>query len=318
MNYVKESVAGLTKAKERRHVVAGIGEVLWDLLPFGPPEIGGAPANFVYHMAILGAESHLFSAVGNDTLGHDLVLLLESKGLNAGHIVFASAPTGTVSVAIDPKGKPRYHITDNVAWDMIPCGEQAEFQAGMLDAVCFGTLAQRSERSRASIRRILGLTKPDCIKVLDINLREGYFHRELLESSLELSTILKLSDEELPVVCRLLGSPVDETAALDFLIRNFNLRAVALTKGAMGCRIVMRGEDISVPGIRIDKIIDTVGAGDSFTAMLTMGLLGNWPTRLIAERANRLAAFVCSRHGGMPAVPKSSLASIMHEFDSAL
>lgn len=287
----------------RRPVVAGIGEVLWDIFPGALRTIGGAPANVAYHAAALGAESHLLSAVGNDADGRELLRRLEAKGLQVGNVVSVARPTGTVSVELDAHGKPEYRIAENVAWDMIPCETRTEALARRLDAICFGTIAQRAERSAASIRRILDLTRADCIKVFDVNLRGGYCGRELLASSLERADVFKLSDEELPVVCRLLDVPSGEDAALDFFLRNFKLRLVALTKGSEGCRMVTRDEDVNVPGVRLTRMADTVGAGDAFTAMLTIGLLENRPLRRIAGQANRLAAFVCSRPGGMPAVP---------------
>ncbi|MCG2660065.1 MAG: carbohydrate kinase [Kiritimatiellae bacterium] len=298
-------------AEGKRFVVAGVGEALWDILPAGS-RVGGAPANFAYHAAILGAESHVVSAVGDDALGCELRNFLEAQGLYTRTLsVIPSAPTGTVSVSLAQDGKPRYHVADDSAWDKITFGEQEESLAGRLDAVCFGTLAQRSKTSRAAIRRFLTLTRPGCLRILDVNLRGEYFDGDLIGASIKLANILKLNDEELPVMCRLLGVPGDENAALPFLLKNFNLRLVALTKGAEGCRVVTRNEDVHAAGAPIGRIADTVGAGDSFAAMLAMGLLEQWPPALIAARSNRLAAFVCSMPGGMPVIPANVLGAII-------
>ena len=296
--------------KEKRFVVAGIGEVLWDLLPSGPRP-GGAPANFAYHAAVLGAESHVISAVGDDAPGRKLMNLLGSKGLGVRSLsVLARRPTGSVSVTLDAAGQPRYAIAGEVAWDFLPFTEQTEFLAARLDAICFGTIAQRSETSRESIRRTLLSTKPACLRILDVNLRAGCFDETLIRSSLALASVLKLNDEELPVVSRLLGAPAGEDAALRFLLEQFPLQLIALTKGARGCRLQTPDRDSSCPGETVTRMKSSVGAGDAFAAALVMGLLTRRPLELLTAQANRLAAFVCSKAGGMPTIPQALVKTI--------
>ena len=306
----KTETTGSPVRPERPFVVTGIGEVLWDLLPAGR-RLGGAPANFACHVARLGVESYLVSAVGDDALGKEAHRVLAVSGVSTRHLaVLSTVPTGTVGVQLSPAGIPRYQIVEKVAWDLIRCDEAETRLASRVDAACFGTLAQRAPNSRAAIRHFLALTPPGCLRILDINLRGNYFDGDLIRSSLELTNILKLNNEELPIVCRLLGGPDGEDAGLAFLLRNFGLRLVALTKGAAGCRIITPDQDVQVPGVPVARIADTVGAGDSFTAMLAIGLLARWPLTLIAERANRLAAFVCSQPGGMPVIPENVLQTI--------
>lgn len=301
---------GVVNETEKHFIVAGIGEVLWDLLPSGPRP-GGAPANFAYHAAALGAESHVISAVGDDAPGRKLTRLLASKGLGVLSLSVLARPlTGSVRVALDAAGQPRYAIAADVAWDFLPFTKRTASLAARLDAICYGTIAQRSETSRESICRTLLSTKSACLRILDVNLRAGGFDEKLIRSSLALASVLKLNDEELPIVGRLLGAPAGEDAALRFLLARFSLQLIALTKGARGCRLLTRDRDLSCPGETVARMRSSVGAGDAFAAALAMGLLMRRPLAVIAAHANRLAAFVCSRAGGMPAIPQALVESI--------
>ncbi len=283
----------------RRFKVTGLGELLWDLLPNGP-RLGGAPANFAYHVHQLGAATTLVSCVGKDKLGEELLSQLESIGLDIRHIITCSKyPTGTVSVLLNSQGKPTYQIHENVAWDNISWKNAMKSVAIKTDAVCFGTLAQRSALSRKTIQRFLTSTRKECLRVYDINLRQTYYTREIIETSLRLANILKLNDEELSIICELLSINGKENERLSILLKKYELQYIALTKGARGS-VLMTPERIYVhKGVRLKKIVDTVGAGDSFTAALVMGILRHNSLEDISEAANALASSVCRHSGAM-------------------
>ena len=282
-------------------VVVGIGELLWDMLPAGK-QLGGAPANFAYHARAMGTDAIVVSCVGDDALGREILNRLGALGLDRRYVaVHPSAPTGTVEVRLDDKGVPDFIIRRDVAWDCIPMSEGMVELARRADAVCFGSLAQRGEVSRRTIGEFLKATGEGCLRVFDINLRQTFFSKEVVEESLGAADVLKLNDAELPVVARLLGLAESEREAMEGLMGRYGLRMVALTRGGEGSRLYVPGKVFEHPGYRAE-VVDTVGAGDAFTAALTVGLLrGEEPGR-INERANRLASFVCSKSGGTPEI----------------
>lgn len=282
--------------------VVGIGELLWDLLPDGR-QMGGAPANFAFHAQALGASSMIISAVGDDRSGREILEELGRRRLErSGIAVLSGAPTGTVTVALDAGGIPHYTIHEGVAWDVIPWTAGLRDLAARADAVCFGSLAQRSPASRTTIDAFLDATRPDCLRVLDLNLRQTYFSRDLVAGLLGRATVLKLNEEELETVSRMLPLPGSESQALAGLLEAYPLSLIALTKGPSGSRLFGRGVDIIHPGQPVETA-DTVGAGDAFTAALVTGMLRHksWPE--IGERANRIAGYVCSRKGAWPDLP---------------
>jgi fructokinase len=283
--------------------VVGIGEVLWDLLP-GGRQLGGAPANFAYHAHALGAEARVVSRVGSDELGRELLLRLEQLGLLTDAVeVDPTAPTGTVTVEIKADGQPQFTIHENVAWDRI-AGEAAGRRAvAAADALCFGTLAQRSEVSRRSIRTLLGAAPAASLRILDMNLRQEYYSREIIEESLTLANILKVNETELERLAEMFGLPGDEHQRIAELARCFQLRLVAYTRGERGSLLHSEGCWSEQPGVPV-KVVDTVGAGDSFTAAVALGMLAGWPMDEINRRASAVAAFVCSQPGGTPELPE--------------
>lgn len=287
-----------------RPVIVGLGELLWDLFPTGK-KMGGAPANFAYHAGALGAEAFVVTCVGKDELGKEILESLGKHGLDLRYVETTSLyPTGKVSIELDKKGKPNFTIHENAAWDHISCSPDILALAGRADAVCFGSLAQRSPVSRDTIRRFLLHTDPDeCLRVFDINLRQSYYSEEVIRESLGMCRMLKLNDEELPVVCRILGIEGAESDTLETLAEQFDLRAVALTKGDKGSTILTNQGMATHPGFKPERIADTVGAGDAFTASLVMGLLRGDDPDTICRNANRLAGYVCSREGAMPPIP---------------
>jgi len=289
--------------EETGPLTVGLGEILWDLLP-GGKQLGGAPANFAYHANALGGSGVVASAIGDDALGQEISDVLGEYGLDLRYIAIdADHLTGRVTVDLDAAGKPRYVIHTDVAWDYIPMTSMLEDLAGRADAVCFGSLAQRSERSRHTIGRVLEGTRAECLRVFDINLRQAFYNEEIVRRSLDRADVLKLNDEELVVVARMLGLGGTEAEQLDRLLASFPLRAVALTKGAHGCMLRTRDERVEHRGFVPEAIGDTVGAGDAFTAALVLGLLANRPLAAIAEHANRVASYVCTQRGAMPPIP---------------
>jgi fructokinase len=287
----------------RRYFCIGLGEVLWDLLP-GGRQLGGAPANFAYHAHALGAESLVVSRVGRDDLGRDLVEHLNALGLvTSGISVDPAAPTGIVSVTLDPTGQPTYTIHTDVAWDFLEAGPEVLRAAAGADAVCFGTLAQRHPVARDSIRRVLQATRPEALRIFDINLRQRFWSREVIVESLALANVLKLNDEELPILMDLLGWPCeDDQGLMARLAQRFDLRAVALTRGARGSLLWTADRSWNWPGSDL-KVADTVGAGDSYTAALALGLLSGKSPEDILRIAHRVADFVCTQPGATPPMP---------------
>ncbi len=280
--------------------VAGIGELLWDVFPEGK-KLGGAPANFAYHCKTFAQDSFPVSCLGDDDSGREILAALEGHDVDVSFIAMDSVhPTGTVSVEVDKNGKPEYIIHEDVAWDNIPLTEEMITLAKKTDAVCFGSLAQRSKTSRQTIGRFLQATKTDCIKIYDINLRQHYYSGDLIEEMLELSTVLKLNDEELPVVAELLGISGREKTLVEKIASRYSLDLVALTKGHAGSCLYQGGRYSEHDGYDT-KVVDTVGAGDSFTAVLAGGLLLNYDLDKINDLANKTAAYVCSQPGAMPA-----------------
>lgn len=289
-------------AKPRKPVVVGIGEVLWDLLPEGR-RLGGAPANFAFHAQQQGTTAFAVSAVGDDYDGQAIIDELVSRGLATEYIAMVSAySTGTVSVELSD-GIPSYKIHAPVAWDFIPWGEHLKTLAGLADAVCFGTLAQRNESSSATIQRFLTHTRPDCLKVFDVNLRQNFYNPELIETSLKLCDLLKISDEELPKVADLFGLNGTEDSIAAELLKMYNLIYLVLTKGKDGGILYYKDKVERVPAYDYGPRVDTVGCGDSFTSALTVGLLLGLPAEEAMTHASRIAGLVCASHGAMPDIP---------------
>ena len=282
--------------------VVGIGELLWDLLPTGA-QIGGAPANFSYHARALGAEARTISRVGDDTLGHELLAQLTALGVSTECVQLdASMPTGTVAVELDADGQPCYDIRANVAWDHMQADAASMHAAASADALCFGTLAQRDPVSRVAIRKLVGTSPSDALRVLDVNLRQDYFSRVLIEESLQLATVLKVNDVELPKLAMMFDLRGDVRAQLEQIAERWQLNAVALTRGDKGSVLLTAHEYSEHPGVHVD-VRDTIGAGDAFTAAMTIGLLSGWALDDVNVHANQVAAYVASCSGGTPPLP---------------
>ena len=286
-----------------KYKMLAIGEVLWDLLPSGR-QLGGAPANFAYHAHALGADARLVTRVGDDALGREVLERFRLLGLPTDTIaVDAAAPTGTVSVELGPGGQPQFTIHENVAWDRITADETALAAAADADTVCFGSLAQRSEPARRAVRLLVAATRSGAFRIFDVNLRPPFVDRDVIEGSLVLANVLKLNDLELSVLAEMFGLPGGAEEGMEELARRYELSLVALTRGASGSLLLAGGRRSDHPGLPVEVLCDTVGAGDAFTAALAVGLLAGRTLDEINRHANEVAAFVCSRPGGTPALP---------------
>ena len=284
--------------------IVGMGEALWDILPSGK-KIGGAPANFAYHVSQFGLNSCVVSAVGNDALGDEIVTNLTEKGLNLkiAHVPFK---TGTVQVEMDDVGVPQYVINENVAWDNIPFTPELEELAKNTKAVCYGSLAQRCPVSRNTIHRFLDAMPDDDdrLRVFDINLRQGFYSEEIISDSISRCNILKINDEELVTVSRIFGYPgINLKDKCWILLGKYNLKMLILTCGVNGSYVFTPGS-ISFLPTPVVKVEDTVGAGDSFTAAFVSSILKGCPIKEAHNRAVQTSAYVCTQSGAMPVLPE--------------
>lgn len=294
--------------------VIGLGEILWDVYE-DKALLGGAPANFATHASSLHACGTIASAVGADDLGRRALNALRERSLDTSLIaVDPRHPTGTVQVSLDGMGQPTYAFADAVAWDFLECSPDWLEVASTCNAVCFGTLAQRSPHGRRAIASFLEGTSHECWRVFDVNLRQHFYDAESIHRSLAVSNMLKLNDEELPVVGRLLGMEFnDEVAfqephsratrsAIEAMVAEYPLQCVALTLGSRGSWVWLEGDWDFQPPIEVEAI-DTVGAGDAFSAALVMGLLEGISLDRLHRRAARIAAYVCTQRGAVPPLP---------------
>lgn len=288
----------------KNNVVVGMGEALWDVLPEGK-KIGGAPANFAYHVSQFGLESCAVSAVGDDILGAELLENFNHKGVKY-LIETVPYPTGTVQVEIDQAGIPQYEIKENVAWDNIPYTAKLENLAQRTKAVCFGSLAQRNVVSRNTINRFLDAIpeENEAVVVFDINLRQGFYNKDIICNSMQRCNILKINDEELVAVSRMFGYPgIDLQDKCWILLGKYNLKMLILTCGINGSYVFTPGNVSFQPTPKVE-VADTVGAGDSFTAAFIASLLKGLPVAEAHRKAVETSAYVCTCQGAMPTLPE--------------
>jgi fructokinase len=287
--------------------VVGLGEVLWDHLPERIC-LGGAPANFAYITTLMGDQGIVASRVGEDSLGLEALRRMEELGLNIDHVqTDQKRPTGTVKVEVDGQGLARFEIAHPVAWDSLQWTPDWQHLAENVDAVCFGSLAQRSDQSRATIRHFLETTSPRTVRIFDVNLRQCYYSQEVLSESMRLADIVKLNDEELPKIMTLNKVPhKDEISSAQWLIRTHELKLVCITRGGRGSLLVQGRDSSEHPGFRV-RVADTVGSGDAFTAGLVHEYLHGASLGLMNEVANLVGAWVASEVGAMPAPKRGAL-----------
>lgn len=282
------------------YTVVGIGEILWDFLPTGS-QIGGAPCNLSFHARALGDNGVILSRVGADALGETALKMLGRAGVDVSHVQRdGEASTGTVSVSLDRHRHPNFLITPDVAWDRMEWTDEWLGVAGAADAVCFGTLAQRSPTSREAIRAFIGATRPDCLVAFDVNLRQFFYTSEIIRSSLEAADICKMNEQELPTVAATLKIPVTTAAETARRIaEEFDLRCVAVTRGENGSLLVSEDEIAEHPGFQVE-VQDTVGAGDAFTAGFIHGMLRGMSLADVSQVAAERGAWVAASKGAMP------------------
>ena len=285
-------------------VIVGMGEALWDVLPEGK-KIGGAPANFAYHVSQFGFDSRIVSAVGEDTDGTEIMDVFQKKALKT-MIARVPYPTGTVQVTLDAVGVPCYDIKEAVAWDNIPFTDELKSLALNTRAVCFGSLAQRSQVSRDTIKRFRD-AMPDLdgnLKIFDVNLRQGFYTKEILCDSMSRCNVLKINDEELVVISRIFDYPgIDLQDKCWILLAKYNLKMLILTCGTNGSYVFTPGV-VSFQETPRVAVADTVGAGDSFTAAFTSAVLAGKPVQEAHKLAVEVSAFVCTQSGAMPKLPE--------------
>lgn len=281
-------------------LVVGMGEALWDMLPEGR-KLGGAPANFAYHVSQFGLDSRVVSAVGDDELGNEILANFAEKQLDC-QIEKVTYPTGTVQVTLDEKGVPCYEIKEGVAWDNIPYTPALENLAKQTHAVCFGSLAQRNAVSRETINRFIDQMPEDenVLKIFDINLRQHFYSKELIEASLKKSNVLKINDEELVVVGEMFGfADIDFQDKCWVLLAKYNLKMLILTCGTEGSYVFTPGEVSFLETPQV-QVADTVGAGDSFTGAFVAAILSGKTVKDAHRLAVDVSAFVCTQNGAMP------------------
>ena len=278
-------------------VVVGIGELLWDVFPTGK-RAGGAPINFVYHASQLGAQGYAISAVGADDLGREIL-----QELDKNHIRYfcetVPYPTGRVQVTLTD-GQPSYHIIENVAWDHILPSPKAEEIIGKADAVCFGTLALRHEDSRRTITELVDKAPSHALRFFDVNLRQHYYSKELIEQLLQKANAFKINDEEITVLAQLFGLKGGEDELCRWFLETYRLRYVVLTAGSKYSVIYSPTETSRLDTPHV-TVADTVGAGDSFSGAFVAGILTGQTVRQAHEQAVKTAAFVCTKTGAWPA-----------------
>ena len=288
----------------KRYVV-GLGEVLWDVLPDGK-KLGGAPANFAYHAGQFGLDTLAVSALGKDALADETIAALDERGLKY-LLPRVDYPTGTVQVTLTVDGIPTYEIKENVAWDNIPYTPELAEIASNCRAVCFGSLAQRNVTSWATIRQFLDNTPADCLKVFDINLRQQFYTKDVIEESLKRCNILKINDEELVVIKRMYGyDDLDMRGICEKILADYQLKMLVLTCGTNGSYVFAPGLTSFQETPKV-KVADTVGAGDSFTGSFCASILHGKSLEEAHRKAVAVSAFVCTQNGAMPKYPEDLL-----------
>jgi fructokinase len=293
------------------HVIVGLGELLWDMLPNGK-QLGGAPANFAYHARMLGNQGIIASRIGADDLGKEILSRLGTLKLRTDSIQTDELmPTGTVAVEVKEKKQPIYTITEDAAWDCLEWTDPWEALAKQAKAVCFGSLAQRTTQSRVTIRRFLRAMSPGAVRIFDVNLRQFFYTTEIIHDSLLLADIAKLNEQELPQVMRVLGLKSGNLKAnVRTLLETYGLKMVCLTRGHLGCMLANEKQVIENQGFKI-RVADTVGAGDAFTAAMVHHFLKGTSLEKTAQAANRLGSYVASQNGATPQIDKNILNQVI-------
>lgn len=289
-------------------VIVGLGEILWDIFPSGK-KFGGAPANFACSAAALAdgrVDVLMVSAVGKDPLGDSALAALQERAVQTHAVDRVDRPTGSVLIQLDPDGVATYEFASEIAWDAWQWSNRLSDVAKETDAVCFGTLAQRSDQSRQTIQRFVREIPASALKIFDINLRSPFYNDDVIRQSLELANVLKLNDDELPLLAKLSGAEGSAVQQLQTIRQHHDLNIVALTRGAAGALLICGDEVDDCPGVPTD-VVDTVGAGDAYTAAMMLGLLAGSELSHINLQACKTAAYVCSQPGATPSFPANQI-----------
>ena len=296
----------------KRHTIVGLGELVWDLLPSGK-QLGGAPANFAYAAQLLGNRGIVASRIGKDSLGNETLEQLSKLGLDVSFLqIDPVCRTGIVNVQVDLGGQPTFNIAESVAWDSLQWKSAWRALAEHADAVCFGSLAQRSARSRKTILSFLRAVRPGTARIFDVNLRQHFYSAEVISESLKLADIVKLNHEELPRVMEILALDTgDEESSARRLLHACGAKLVCITRGAHGSLLVNLAGIAEHPGFRV-PVADTVGAGDAFTAALVHHFLRGASLRVMNAAANRMGAWVASEAGATPVASAELLAPVLN------
>lgn len=286
-----------------KNYIVGLGEILWDVLPEGK-KLGGAPANFAWHMCQFGLNGCAVSAIGDDRLGEEILDRLAEKNMYV-CLEKTPYPTGSVIVELDDEGVPRYDIKQGVTYDNLPWTKNIEEIARETRAVCFGSLAQRNPVSRETIYHFLDTmpSREETLRIFDINLRQEFYSKEVIRDSLRRCNILKINDEELVTISRMFGYPgIDLENKCWIILAKYNLKMLILTCGVNGSYVFTPGV-VSFQHTPKVKVADTVGAGDSFTAAFCASILKGMSIPEAHERAVKVSAYVCTQNGAMPILP---------------
>lgn len=286
--------------KPPKYTIVGLGELLWDLFP-GKKQLGGAPANFSYMTHLLGDTGIIASRLGNDALGAEAREALDRLQIDASNVQTDSAhPTGTVVVQLAADGQPSYQIIEPVAWDFLEWTPEWQHLARDADAVCFGSLSQRSRISHETVRTFLRWTEPTALRIFDVTLRQNFYSRIILEESIQFANIIKCNEEELSALVQVFGSSAKTIdAAAHWLLGSYDVELVCVTRGARGSLLFSRRGTDTHPGLRV-QVVDTVGAGDAFAAALVHHYLRGSSLQTINEAANQMGAWVASQAGATP------------------
>lgn len=283
--------------QEKKALCIGLGEVLFDLLPDGP-KLGGAPANFAYAARALGMDGRIISAVGDDELGKEAERLLSDKGL-PGILPVVDRPTGNVLVTFHGKGIPSYEFAAQPAYECVPYTEELQKLAAETDICCFGTMAQWGKTTHETILRFLDAMRPESWRIFDVNLRGHFYNEEIIERSLRRVNAVKCNEQELPILAEYAGLPAASADTYQEYLEQLGVHCFMYTEGAKQSTVYYKGEK-SILSTPKDDVVDTVGAGDSFTAALIVSLHKGLPLSKAHERAIAVSTFVCTQHGGMP------------------
>lgn len=286
----------------KRYTIVGLGEVLLDIFA-SHKQLGGAPANFAYMCGLLGDEGCVASRIGIDPLGSELLERLGALEIPTSYVQLDDAhPTGTVKVDVAADGQPRFDITRWVAWDFLAWTAEWKALARRADAVCFGSLAQREPQSASTIQRFVNAVPKKALRVFDINLRQNFYSREMIAASADAADILKLNQEELPLLLTMFNGPsLEQLSTARWLCNYFRLKMVCLTRGANGSLLATPNAFHEHNGHRV-QVADTVGAGDAFTAAFVDHYLRGSDLGTMNDAANRMGAWVASTAGGTPAL----------------